>query len=499
MVTQFLSVVCAALVKIPTVTAALSYCSSKSSHEATIINTRPFSILQDKNMLNKVYSFPRPRYWSDSMECHSESDVSTLVKVFLSYVLTALGLSNELVIASEVSVFQSRPDLWLLRKVFSSGHSIPIGVLEVKKPGTNLDNQQMHGQLFDYLLMLKSSFNLNIALGILTNFNEWQVLWLPDGDVEQAVTTFEQRPTSPTPLATSQPSQECDDIPTHDISVGQNAADGYVTEGLESECSNVCSNESEKVLPRVCSGTCIVRNTDPVDVLSLIVTTIHKMLQTMVLTTAQISSSKVYFQLTEKSWHWVTCPWKDADTLKYDEMPSTNTKKFYLLKPLGRGIQSSVWLACTKSLKVCAVKFYHAKHIAVKDVAMKEETMWKTLGFTKSHFATLQNRDCLIMPYMKPCSQIILHGFYDMAKTAIEELSKKQLYHNDIKIENMGYYFDKNKKVCIGLLDVGSIVQSDEEKVTTMLRQLQVIMETISKYPSTPSTPARALLHTRHS
>ena len=67
MVTQFLSVVCAArrsylhkyaeLSKIPTVPAVLSCCPSKSSYEATNIITRSLGMLRDEDVLRKVYTF----------------------------------------------------------------------------------------------------------------------------------------------------------------------------------------------------------------------------------------------------------------------------------------------------------------------------------------------------------------------------------------------------------------------------------------------------------
>ena len=105
------------------------------------------------------------------MEVHSEHDVQRHVMSLLDHVLMALKLDHELVLASDVSVFESRPDVWFLRKVSVTGHSVPIGVVEVKKPCTNLNNERMQGQLYDYLQMLKSRFNLNFAIGILTNFN----------------------------------------------------------------------------------------------------------------------------------------------------------------------------------------------------------------------------------------------------------------------------------------------------------------------------------------
>ena len=155
--------------------------------------------------------------------------------------------------------------------------------------------------------MLKSRFNLNFAIGILTNFNQWQVLWLPgdrcDDIARQAVQTF--RPSYP--LSTSHDHEHY--IPKH----GRDNAEGEVS-GTDIEVESV-----EKCC-RVCSGMHVVESgKDSKRVLLLIITTIYKMYETEVLTPAEISSLKVYFLLTEDSYCWVTCPWKKIEkpTLNY--------------------------------------------------------------------------------------------------------------------------------------------------------------------------------------
>ena len=103
------------------------------------------------------------------------------------------------------------------------------------------------------------------------------------------------------------------------------------------------------------------------------------------------------------------------------------------------------------------------------------------------------------MPYVKPCTYIIFNGFYEMAKKTIEDLSKLNLCHQDIRIENMGYYFDRHT-IRIALLDLGSIVKCETETACkTMLDKLNDAMKTLHNYPSTKDTPARGFETVRHS
>ena len=74
---------------------------------------------------------------------------------------------------------ESTTDIWI---VCQGG--APIGVVEVKKPDENdtLRHAAVQGQLFDYMLRLQSFFGLQHVFGILTNYEQWRICWMPQAD-----------------------------------------------------------------------------------------------------------------------------------------------------------------------------------------------------------------------------------------------------------------------------------------------------------------------------
>ena len=53
----------------------------------------------------------------------------------------------------------------------------PVGVIKVKKPDTNdpWAESKIFGELFDYMMFLKSTYNLKSIFGLLTCYSDWHV------------------------------------------------------------------------------------------------------------------------------------------------------------------------------------------------------------------------------------------------------------------------------------------------------------------------------------
>ena len=469
------------LLCLPRLTNTISASSSSSSHSPAQIQNQPLQCAIDETILSKVYEHSRPPTWQDEMGYSTEADVQFRVRELLECILQALKLQH-LTICSEISVFQSRPDLWLLYKSIE-GHSYPIGVIEVKKPNSALKNDSMCGQLYDYLRMLIVNFNLNFAIGILTNFHEWQVAWLPEKDgniiASQEIRTESQNKSEHIDGITPITIPYCNNVS------GEEAEDNTALDDNAASEDNAAVGE---MLPRMCSGTNVIHNSSPEKVLKLLVITISKMCAAvMPLHTTLISPAKQYFLHTPNTFFWVPCPWKENDSLDYTEMPQCSTKNFYLLKAVGQGLHSKVWLACSKSLKVCAIKFYHYHVTDATDKANYEAKMWKKLGFIKSRRVILASKPALVMQYLVPCNTEILQNFKDMATAAINKLANHDLCHNDIKLDNMGYYEDTSG-VQISFLDLGSVVKCNKpEALHHMNAQLEKILSSTSASLSTPA------------
>src|SRR5690348_9514734 len=69
-----------------------------------------------------------------------------------------------------------RPDIWLI----ATRTGNPLGVVEVKKPGESILSEKLVlGQIYDYMLRLKSFHGLKDVFGVLTTYEEWRICWFP--------------------------------------------------------------------------------------------------------------------------------------------------------------------------------------------------------------------------------------------------------------------------------------------------------------------------------
>lgn len=71
---------------------------------------------------------------------------------------------RQLTFQAELSVFGDRSDIVVFRL-----RGIPVGVVEVKKPGGSImENKLAHGQVYDYMKRLRQFHGLDHVFGILT-------------------------------------------------------------------------------------------------------------------------------------------------------------------------------------------------------------------------------------------------------------------------------------------------------------------------------------------
>jgi hypothetical protein len=96
--------------------------------------------------------------------------------------ITALGLDGKIQIVKETVIAGLKADI---RIIFRDG--FPVGVMEVKKPGGDLNLH--YGQVYDCLLQVRSFYGVKDVFGILTNYTEWKICWLPDSTDRARATT----------------------------------------------------------------------------------------------------------------------------------------------------------------------------------------------------------------------------------------------------------------------------------------------------------------------
>ena len=106
-----------------------------------------------------------------------ESMIQTYVGLVVNDVLQLLGKQDELCCLAEMGIFNIRPDWWIIAT--ASGR--PIGVIKVKRPSDSImEEDGVHGQLFDYMLKLKTYFGLQGCFGIVTTYEQWRIYWDTD-------------------------------------------------------------------------------------------------------------------------------------------------------------------------------------------------------------------------------------------------------------------------------------------------------------------------------
>jgi hypothetical protein len=135
---------------------------------ATIVDGR-FGLLQINN-ISRIPSALWRKYDYNGIVISTEADVAYQVRVALSEVIEALGLHFN--VLSEVQIFWIRPDIYIV----STASGIPKGVVEVKKAGeVAMTNERISGEVFDYMMHIRSLFGVREVFGILTSYDEWRV------------------------------------------------------------------------------------------------------------------------------------------------------------------------------------------------------------------------------------------------------------------------------------------------------------------------------------
>jgi hypothetical protein len=91
----------------------------------------------------------------------------------------AAKVGEVLSIHSELAIAELKADFWII-----SCNGYPAGAIEVKKPGevSEAASNINYGQLYDYLLRIRSFHGIQNVLGLYTNWDDWVFGWLEDSD-----------------------------------------------------------------------------------------------------------------------------------------------------------------------------------------------------------------------------------------------------------------------------------------------------------------------------
>ncbi len=152
--------------------------SENTSHIPATLHVCEFSLVQNipwsPQQTSAIWATAHTGYlrsWG------SEREIQTAVTLVLQDLISSVGLEDMLRCYQELSIFKLRADIWIV--VDATG--VPVGVVEVKKPGKKImQSDYVHGQIYDYMMRLRSFHGLKHVFGIVSTYNQWRVYWLND-------------------------------------------------------------------------------------------------------------------------------------------------------------------------------------------------------------------------------------------------------------------------------------------------------------------------------
>ena len=397
----------------------------------------------------------------ESLHWSSEAGIVEFVKLVLNDIAREAGIDC-LTCMTELSLFDNkRADIWLV-----CAYGVPVGVIEVKNPRKSdrhqspLNNQNVLGQLFDYVSHLRTYAGRHHAFGILTTYNEWRIVWLPDTqDVAEltTITPCEQRNKSIAVLPTDPPNW--DESTTDELTENSPAS---ATQHSDVERKLHVSD---------------IYTFDHPDLPHVLLSVMRKMLSSPV-TSRSVSTlepQQSYIYVTQKEWVWKTV--SNGIPLTIGHSAPTSFECAYLLADLGGGGDGRVWLATTENGKVCILKFS-----SDKDMLEKEKTIWNTAWpSTHVRVCELNNRPVLVMPWVKLCTaeELTKPDVQEAVRRAVRRLSSVGYKHEDLDQRHIGLR-KKDSKLEAILFDlartsnVGPADSEQESAVSEMLEELHL-------------------------
>jgi hypothetical protein len=391
----------------------------------------------------------------------TENDVALTVRSFVSSIVDALGLSDQVKIFTEIGVFKLRPDLWVI-----SLHAMPIGIIEVKKPDlleseTALEHPNVLGELYDFIKHLPNFYGVSPAFGIITNLNSWRIAWLPDEDTEKVAAQEEEIDEEET-LGPQESSETLESVDAHQIESDDkdgdddNDAECATEEDPSGRALNVSKiyhkNDDDNVAVRAIASAILKmykakrqRFRDPFQDLS----------KRSLLKFEKGNNASVFWTRLTLSkgpqWDKVAAP----------------TKFLYAIEDLGYGAHGRVWLTCASSGAVCVLKFALDGKGPLLD---SEKEVWEKVY--SPEFKAFREDWCgepaLRMPHFAKVKEHDQKHVVPLVKaTLMSDYHQKGLVHKDVSWRNIGLYKAKSGELRSVVFDMGSVREVEDGESAT--------------------------------
>jgi len=320
----------------------------------------------------------------------------------------------------------------------------------------------VHGQIYDYMLRLKTFFGLRNVFGIVSTYKEWRFYWFPETD--GAANTTDR-----TPYVQS----DDDDASFLTSFMFEDEEESTFEEemdeepSLEADIADELDISVELPNARVVHGTHVIA-WDHKHLVKGLISLLWKMHDSPYDDVTLIDNNRPYIVMTDEQWSWRKITWPKKFKLNYNRMPAKSTKYFILLKDYRGGVDGRVWLICTFSGSVGVIKFSQKAGNAERYLKA-ECNIWHTVWDNRPRVIKLANDWALLMPFVstyegKPVSkdkQRVVIG-------AIDTMAQKGMCHTDLKWRHVGL-LSPTKAVLFDLARVRENVPQSEAREKMML------------------------------
>ena len=263
---------------------------------------------------------------------------------------------------------RSTPDSWIVL----NNDGRPILVIEIKSPGTTfatgsegkskIEHRNVTGQLFDYMIKLKSFYNQKYVFGILTTLDEWKICWLADSDK----------------------CAESDVL----LELGIEEDDTYELENIDYK-RTVHSSKTYKY--------------DDKNLSTLILSVIIKSYESPKYPVNLLSLERTYVSLLPFTWRWERFDSvKNLEKIKNSltlKLPSEGTNEFKVLRYFNGGKYSRIRLAVSNNGNLVILKEFLDDDEISDNIHEQELKCWKKInGADDAYITELNKNKTLIIP-----------------------------------------------------------------------------------------------------
>ena len=323
------------------------------------VQQKQFGVLTMTEDIDPCRKKPSELLVSGALTYATEADLQMVILKVLKDMVTASKLHIHFI--AEMNLTDQKADFWVL-----SLNGFPIGAVEVKKPYCSTSAKEIHkskidenkkffyGQLFDYLVLARSFYGLTNMLGILTNYDEWEICWLPDSD-QCALST--------------------------DLNYEGNDIDPDTVDNRTLHVSEVYRRSDSK---RLATALCAA---------------LKKMAKNARFTVPLSlgSKSRTYIVTDDRRWTWSkNLPQKLQLAPRYEV-----TSKFYLLQDFKGGADGRVWLGCDEQGHLNVLKmFVDTEEEEIRSEKLsKEVERWKKLGHGTVFKTQIIGKPTIVAPF----------------------------------------------------------------------------------------------------